>query len=178
MEKISGLTLNLEKSSSGVYWYLYFDAGSFIGPGIRKDTGDYILKLSKQCSDSIISGHVYFNPVNNKWNIFEEFQDNYEGYHVGGYIITPECKLIFVGPSVPDCENVTEYRRDFDDSYDQNFDQLSINCDTPPEVLDDVCGQFLEENFSNDYDINCVVLEEKDQFNLVEFNKDFEVPTD
>jgi hypothetical protein len=183
MNKVQGLTLNIEKSSpQGEFWYLYFNKGIFVGPGIRKDTEDFILRLSKKEETQKCTGvcgyQIYFNPLNNKWTVLDIDETCHDyGYHVGGFVVdSVNCRLVFMRPKVPDCD-ITEYRRDFDEDFDEGYNQLSINCETPQEILDDVCGQFLEENFTEAYDVNCIVLEEKDQFKEFEFRPSFEIPT-
>jgi len=173
--KIHGMELNLEKSSAGTngaMWSLYFNPGYFYGNGVIRSTeaSEITLKKSDYNCTLPCGYHMFYNPWNNKYTLIEskDIEDcNDYGYSIGGFIVK-NCKIGFVYPK--DCEDI-EYRRSFDESYDDlPFNQLDINCETPQELLDEVCGTFLEENFSNDYDINCIVYEENNQFKYCEFD--------
>ena len=153
--------LNPEKSSNqGFMWYLYFESKEdFIDKnlGISCTLEPSILKLEKTCvSDTgICTGFVYYNPLTQRFEIKEqttEAEDCLNSFLIGGYIIQNNnngCKLSYV---YPDCD--TEQIRDFSEEFTNGFNKLVQNCDN--EL--DICGQFREENFSEDYRIGCVEI--------------------
>ena len=198
MEKYTGMTLNLEKSSDGSTnkeWYLYFDAGVFTDFNKARTTDDFILRLKKykekekcQKQNKTLCGyHLFYDPNYDSFTLLDDTQYSDScllddlGHHIGGYVVDftdpKNCRIIFVYPKNCDVDE-NDFRRDFEDEFDANYNKLSINCDTPQGILDDVCGQFLEENFSDAYDINCLVIEEENQFKKVEFDKSYEIPQD
>jgi hypothetical protein len=185
MTRISGMILDIEKSSTDPIsgWYLYFTEGLFEAPGVSKFVEPSILRLKKKDYSSTSGGlprtfHIYFNPLINKYTVIENSEiDECEdtGYSIGGFMVK-NCKLYFVYPK--DCEDI-EYRRPFAEEYNEAFNKLEINCDTPDEVLEEICGEFNRENFNNDYKIECLVFtSEDDQFCYVEFDsEEFEADT-
>jgi hypothetical protein len=177
MIKIQGMELNFEKSSDGTNgssWQLYFNRGLFSNSSgsMIRFTEPTVVKLKKKDYDySKPKGfYLYYNPNNNKFSIVENNEDlscEEPGYSIGGFLIK-NCKMYFVYPK--SCEGI-EYRRSFDDAYNDAYNNLSINCDTPDEVLEEVCGEFREMNFNNDYNIDCVIFEtSENEFNACEFN--------
>jgi hypothetical protein len=177
---LKGMGLNVEKSSDGTNgnrWSLYFDRGHFITQSgtMFRSTEPYVLKLKK--SDYICQFpcgyHLYYNPENNKFSIItdQEHRDlekcNDYGYHIGGFMIK-DCKLNFVYPK--NCDEI-EFIRDFTSEFDSAYNKLRVDCDTPEEVLEEICGTFNELNFNEDYDIDCIVYEtSENEFNICEFN--------
>ena len=178
MTKISGMALNISKSSdgtNGAQWQLFFTEGLFEAPGVLKNTEPSLLRLKKsdyQCT--VPCGyHLYYNPYTNKYNLIDN--DTYlinkdcndYGYLIGGFVVAG-CKLTFVYPR--DCED-TEYIRPFSDEFDTAFNKKVSNCD---EHLD-ICGAFDELQFSDAYDISCPIIEDGNAFSQYEFdNEEFE----
>jgi hypothetical protein len=185
MVLLNGMGLNIEKSSdgtNGASWSLYFNKGYFLNPSgsMLRATEPYVLKLKKQ--DYICNFpcgyHLYYNPDNNKFTVIDdkEHQDLAKctdyGYHTGGFVVK-DCKLIFVYPK--NCDDI-EFIREFDSEFDSAYNKLRIDCDTPEETLEEICGTFNELNFNNDYEIDCIVYENSEnEFNICEFDPtDFE----
>jgi hypothetical protein len=173
MVKISGMDLNVEKSSdgtNGAMWYLYFNEGLFSGPGVSKTVEPSIFRLKKADYDSKLpkSYYMYYNPYINKYNLLtpEEEAETCQdlGYSIGGFIIK-NCKLYFVYPK--DCEDVL-YTRGFAEEYDTSYNKKTYNCYIEP----DICGEFHSENFNNDYRIDCIVYGDENGFDVCEFESE------
>jgi hypothetical protein len=125
MTKLTGMDLNIEKSSDGTnnnQWSLFFNPGYFSNESntMFRKTESSVLKLKKLDYNCPISCgyHIYYNPDNNKYNVIDS-EEHYDlschdyGYNIGGFVVK-NCKLVFVYPK--DCENI-EYRRGFGDEY-------------------------------------------------------------
>jgi hypothetical protein len=149
--------INPEKSSSqGPMWYLYFEAKEdFIdyNLGVSCTLEPAILRLKKECNSDtgICHGYVFYNPLTHRFQILENEEECLDSYLIGGYIIqiNEDCKLNYI---YPDCE--TDSIRNFSGDFNEGFNKLLQNCDNDL----DICGQFREDNFSEDYKIGCIEI--------------------
>ncbi len=176
MTKISGIELDLEQSSDGTndfQWRLVFTKGLFEGPGVSKTVEpiQFILKKSDYISPVIQGYYIYYNPVTNKYNFLaREEQDNCKdyGYNIGGFIIV-DCRITFLYPK---CTDNTTYIRPFTEEFTTAYESKKLSCEDQSEL----CGAFLETGFTNDFEIDCPIIEDNNAFDMYEFdNKEFEI---
>jgi hypothetical protein len=171
MVKITGLELDKERSSDGTngsMWTLVFTEGLFEGPGVSKFLEPVQFKLKrKDYQYSIPKGfYIYYNPYNNQWQIIEnDKKDECDdvGYNVGGFIVRSCNDIVFLYPR---CTDDVQYVRPFTEEFTEGYEKRLITCDD----YDDLCGAFREENFSNDFEIDCPIIETGNEFNDAEFD--------
>jgi len=175
MTKIEGHEIDIEQSSDGTndfQWRLVFTKGIFEGPGVLKTTEpvQFLLKKSEYQSPTPKGYYIYYNPYTNKYNIIDRDQQNDctdWGYNMGGFIVIG-CKLTFVYPK---CTDDTTYIRPFAEEFTNAYETKKISCEDQEEL----CGAFLETGFTNDFEIDCPIIEDNNSFDHAEFdNEEFE----
>jgi len=156
--------LDPEKSNKeGFNWYLYFNGQTHIDNFLKisKTFEDVIIPIKKNdllnCPEMSITNfctrHIYFNLITNKFSLLPKKIENCHdlGHYLGGFLVDlNKCSLKFI---YPDC--VTETLRSFNDSFDKGYNKIEINCETSPDP--EKCGEFLREQFSDDYRISCEI---------------------
>ncbi len=170
MIKIYGHELDLNRSSDGtndIAWTLVFTQGRFDGPGVSKTVEPVQFKLKKKDYNFPLpkSYYVFYNPDNNKYNIIENGEvpecSDY-GYQLGGFVISG-CRMMFLYPK---CTDNAEYIRPFAEEYDQNFEKRQIKC----SEVQDFCGAFRDDSFTEGFEIDCPIIEDNNAFNYSEFD--------
>lgn len=170
MTRIEGHELDIERSSDGtndVQWRLVFTQGLFQGPGVQRSVEpvQFLLKRSDYNNKIPVSYYIYYDPVINKYQFVEndvkERCEDY-GYNLGGFIVA-DCKLTFIYPK---CTDDVTYIRPWTEEFTEAYEKRNISC----EEQADMCGQFRDTNFNNDFEIDCVIVEDDNAFYYAEFD--------
>jgi len=170
MQVIYGQEIDLEKSSDGTtsfMWNLVFTGGEYQGPGVSKTIEPVQFKLKKNNFPSKLPDryYIYYNPYNNKYQFLKDSEIGKcadPGYNIGGFIVT-DCRIVFLNPK---CTDDTTYIRPFAEEFDQNFEKRQINCSD----LDEFCGAFRDDSFTNGFEIDCPIIEDNNAFYYAEFD--------
>jgi hypothetical protein len=167
MIQVKGIELDLERSSDGSkggMWNLVFTSGLFSGPGVQKFTEPFQFRIKKGEYSTLKGYYIYYNPYNDRIQIIENNETGCQdlGYNIGGFLIRDCDEIVFLYPK---CKDDVQYIRNFDEVFDESYEKRKITCDE----YEDLCGAFREENFSNDFEIDCPIIG-TNEFDVYEFD--------